>query len=165
MLSRFQLLFICVLFIVSFMSDVILNDLVRKPLADYHTSIIIKSLYPYFKDKSIIQAGALAGLTIVVAYFCLMVVWNIMGFGNIPTREIVYSAFNTTLFVKLIYELILAFILGYIIDIVIHKLNIFGPSLDNYYNVTGSGFWGGLAFIVAIGVTYGVLRILVRGFV
>lgn len=162
MLSRFQLRFVITLFFVSFMSDLLLNDLVRKPLSNYHNSIIIKSLESYFKDKSIIQAGSFAGLTVAIAYLLLMLIWNMLGLGNIPTRELVYSKFNGNIIITLLYELFGAFILGYIIDVIIHKLNIFGSSLDNYYTIAGSGVWGATAFVFAICITYVLLRLFFR---
>ena len=49
--------------------------------------------------------------------------------------------------------LILTFIVGYIGDIVIYKLNIF-PKLKTYYDVVGKGLWGGLAIVFSVIVAF-----------
>lgn len=162
--TKFQLLFLITLFCVSFMSDLFLNDLTRRPLSNYHNGVIIKSLEPYFKNKSLVESGVYASITIVLAYLFLMVVWNMSGLGtyNLPTRELVYSKLNIKTIKLFFLELIIAFILGYGIDILIDKLNIFGVSLSNYYAVAGAGLWGAIAFVFAIVLTYGLLRVLVK---
>lgn len=165
MLTKLQLLFIITLFCVSFVSDLVLNDLVRKPLANYHSSVIIKSLEGYFKEKSILVAGVYAGVTVVLAYVMLMLIWHTLGGRTLPAREVVYSNLTTASVAGFGYELITAFILGYAIDILIHKMGIFGTSLDNYYAVAGSGFWGALAFVFAIIITYALLRVLVKSLI
>lgn len=165
MLTKLQLLFIITLFCVSFVSDLVLNDLVRKPLASYHSSVIIKSLEGYFKEKSILVAGVYAGVTVVLAYAMLTLIWRTLGGGTLPARELIYSNLTTSSVAQFGYELITAFILGYAIDILIHKMGIFGTSLDNYYAVAGSGFWGALAFVFAIVITYALLRLLARSLI
>lgn len=168
MITKFQLLFLITLFCVSFMSDLILNDLTRSPLAKYHNGVIIKSLESYFKNKSLVESGVYASITVVVAYLCLMVLWSLLGMGmgmrmpSLPTRELVYSKLNISTLKLLFYELIAAFILGYGIDILIDKMKIFGDSLDDYYAVAGAGLWGAVAFVFSICLTYGLLRVLVR---
>jgi hypothetical protein len=150
---RFSILFIIVLFCVSFISDLILNDLTRHPLNKTHNSSIIKSLETYFSDKSIIISGIYAGLTVVISYL-LLIMLNLIS----PLREAVYSKLNNKTLYKLLTELCIAFIFGYIIDVVIYKARIFGSSLDNYYFVAGAGAWGAAAFIFAIIITYVLLR-------
>jgi hypothetical protein len=54
---------------------------------------------------------------------------------------------------QLIYFCILAFVLGYIMDIVIYKFKVF-DRLDNYYKTYGAGLWGGLAFVFSILISY-----------
>jgi len=154
----FKLRFLITLFSVSFFSDLLLNDLSRKPLSNYHNGIIIKSLESYFKNKSLIESGIYAGITVIIAYLILMLLGN----GLFPSKDIVYRKFNnipTSTLYTLLLELFLAFILGYIIDIVIDKFNIFGDSLKLYYSIAGSGFWGAIAFVFSIIVTYFILRI------
>ena len=48
--------------------------------------------------------------------------------------------------------LLLTFVIGYIADILIHKLNIF-PKLKLYYKVIGSGLWGGLAILFSVSIS------------
>jgi len=50
----------------------------------------------------------------------------------------------------------IAFPLGYLFDILIEKYKVFGNTLDEYYRVAGSGFWGAVAFIISILVSYGI---------
>ena len=57
-------------------------------------------------------------------------------------------------FTNLIYFCILAFLIGYILDILIYKLKIFGNRLNIYYKTLGAGFWGGLAFVFSIVISY-----------
>lgn len=154
---RFKLLFLITLFCVSFISDVILNDLTRKPLYDYHNGIIIKSLGQYFSNKSIVEAGLYAGLTVIVGYLLVI----IASIGKLPTTELVYSKTPSLNSIKLLgSELALAFFIGYLLDIIIDKTQLFGKSLNPYYSVAGSGLWGGTAFVVAIVITYLILWVL-----
>ena len=62
----------------------------------------------------------------------------------------------TNLKEELIFYL-LSFIIGFIADIIIHKLNIF-PKLKLYYSVIGSGLWGGLAILFSIFVSIQLLK-------
>jgi len=45
--------------------------------------------------------------------------------------------------------IILTFILGYISDIIINRINIF-PRLKEYYKDVGDGLWGGLAIVFSV---------------
>ena len=54
----------------------------------------------------------------------------------------------------LIQFVFLSFIIGYFIDILIEKLDIFGKSLLPYYKEAGSGFWGAVAFIFSIIISF-----------
>lgn len=164
-LTKFQLLFLCTIFIVSFASDLILNDLTRQPLIKYHNNVIIKSLGSYFKDKGLVESGIYAGLTIVIAYILLMIGLKLMGLGSIPSRELVYCKLTTPSIKKLLLEILFAFILGYAIDILIDKYRIFGDSLNAYYTIAGSGFWGAVAFLFAILLSYLLLLILGKLFI
>jgi hypothetical protein len=90
-----------------------------------------------------IQSAVYAGITIIVALLINMLISkSIFGFcvpGN-----------NN----ELIKFLSIAFPLGYIIDILIDKLKIFGSSLDLYYKAAGAGLWGALAFVFSIIISY-----------
>ena len=47
-----------------------------------------------------------------------------------------------------------AFIVGYVDDIVIYKLQVFGATLNPYYKIAGAGLWGAIALLFSILVTY-----------
>lgn len=135
--------FIFLNFIVSFFADIVLNDLATLPQPFYFESTIVKSLRPYFQSKSIIIAGLYAALTVVITLLLTSFISLIfLGFANPNTLQ------------SLILFTGLAFVIGYFIDILIERLHIFGSSLDEYYKVAGSGFWGGVAFIVSIIISY-----------
>ncbi len=123
-------------FAVSCMSDIILNDL----STNFN---IVTSLKSYFYKQSILKSAFDAGMTIlfalVITMFCS---YFLFGFV-IPNN-----------FTNLIYFSILAFLIGYILDILIDKLKIFGDRLNIYYQQLGAGFWGGLAFVFSIVISY-----------
>jgi len=134
--------FILINFFVSFLSDIILNDLANKKIMDTGFKIIY-SLKPYFQDKSIIISGIYAGLTIIVSLaFVMLLSKIILGFYE-PTNSYTLLQF-----------LFLSFVIGYFIDILIEKLDIFGKSLHPYYKEAGSGFWGAVAFIFSIVISF-----------
>jgi hypothetical protein len=126
---------IIIFFLIGFLSDIILNILARNNL--------IPSLIPYFKNKSFIEAGAYAGLTVLSAMIPLMII-NKLLFGKYIPNEIK----------DIIIFIILGFIIGYIYDIIIDKMNIFGESLKPFYQTFGSGFYGGLSIVFTIVVSY-----------
>ena len=129
--------FIFINFIVSFLSDIILNDLSQSPFIN---SPIIKSLKKYFDKKYIIEAAFYAGLTVVLSLIPILILHKyLLPIFNIP---------------EILLLIILGFIIGYLVDILIEKLDIFGPSLHKYYKLAGSGFYGGLAIVFSIIVSY-----------
>tara|TARA_Y100000287_G_C14185679_1_gene337382 strand:- start:251 stop:703 length:453 start_codon:yes stop_codon:yes gene_type:complete len=135
--------FLFINFVVSFLSDIVLNDLSRGKKPIEFSSKIIKSLDIYFENKSIIIAGILAGLTVVISLFLTTLISNlILGF-SIPKNII-----------QLLKFCVLSFVLGFIIDILIDKVDLFGKTLRPYYKIAGSGLWGGLAFIFSIIISY-----------
>jgi len=130
------ILFLFLIFSVSFVSDIVLNDL------STHFNII-KSLQPYFKNQSIIKCAFDAGITVLIAVLINMF-FSYLFFGFIiPDTNI-----------RLVYFCILAFLIGYIIDIFIYKFNIFGNRLTKYYDEYGAGLWGAIAFVFAIMISY-----------
>ena len=130
--------FLLINFIVSFIADIVLNDLSKIEKYHYFTS-----LAPYFKDKYITVAGIYAGITIVVALiFQIVISKTLLGYYIPITNN------------ELLHYCILAYILGYIIDKAIEKLSIFGKSLDKFYEIVGSGHSGAVAFIVSIIMSY-----------
>ena len=133
------IIFIIIIFIVSSLSDIILNLLSRNSLIKKYNLKIILSLRPYFKNKSIIHSAIYAGLTIVVALLInILISKNIFGF---------YTPSNNNELIKFI---LISFPLGYVIDIIIDKFKIFGNDLDLYYKIAGAGLWGALAFVKQI---------------
>ena len=137
-------LFIFLNFSVAFISDIILRF-----LSTQNINPIITSLKPYFKNKSIMYAGFLAGLTIVSALLIsLSVCYLCFGF-------LIPSNYN-----EMIYFLLISFILGYIIDYLIYKWQLFGESLNQYYKLAGAGFWGSLAFLFSIIISYILLYLI-----
>jgi len=138
------ILFIFLNFCVAFISDVILRF-----LSTQNINPIITSLKPYFKNKSIMYAGFLAGLTIVSALLIsLSVSYLCFGF-------LIPSSYN-----EMIYFLLISFILGYIIDYLIYKWQLFGKSLNQYYQLAGAGFWGALAFLFSVIISYILLYLI-----
>jgi hypothetical protein len=74
-----------------------------------------------------------------------------------------YAIFRTLLpnnYTQFIYFCIIAFVIGYILDVAIDKLKIFGSSLDQYYKEYGAGFWGAVAFLFSIVVSYFIEKII-----
>jgi hypothetical protein len=141
--------FIIIVFIVSALSDILLNLLSRNPLTKEYNLKIILSLNTYFKNKSMIQSAVYAGITIVVALLInILISKNLLGF---------YIPRNNTELIKFIG---IAFPLGYAIDIIIDKLKIFGSSLNLYYKTAGAGLWGALAFVFSIIISYTIQHIL-----
>jgi hypothetical protein len=53
--------------------------------------------------------------------------------------------------------LLVAFPVGYIMDIVIFKTELFGSSLNPFYKIAGAGFWGAMAFIFSILTSYVIM--------
>ena len=134
--------FVFINFAVSFLSDIVLNDIARGKMSIFQSNII-KSLRPYFTEKSIVFSALLAGLTIATAvlitsFFSMF----ILGF-NFPKNLIQLASFS-----------VLSFSIGFVIDVVIDSLNLFGKSLKPYYKVAGAGLWGALAFLFSIQISY-----------
>lgn len=123
-------------FAVSFMSDIILNDL----STNFN---IVPSLKSYFYKQSILKSAFDAGMTILFALVITMF-FSYFLFGFVIPNN----------FTNLIYFSILAFLIGYILDILIYKFKIFGDRLNVYYKTLGAGFWGGLAFVFSIVISY-----------
>ena len=135
-INKSIIIFMFLNFAISFMSDIILNDL----STNFN---VVTSLKSYFYKHSIIKSAFDAGMTILFALVITMVFsYLLLGFV-IPNN-----------FTNLIYFCILAFFIGYILDILIYKFKIFGNRLDIYYQKLGAGFWGGLAFVFSIVISY-----------
>ena len=139
--------FVIVLFLVSFLSDVVLNDLSK--LKSGQQGKIIKSLRPYFETKSITRSGVYAGLTILSAFIpTALVFWYF------------YRRWIPSTVIELIVLLIIAFPIGYLYDYLIYKWKIFGTSLDDYYKEAGAGMWGAFSFEFALIITFTILNVI-----
>tara|TARA_Y100001935_G_scaffold250669_1_gene251221 strand:- start:1202 stop:1654 length:453 start_codon:yes stop_codon:yes gene_type:complete len=142
--------FVFVNFVVSVVADIFLNDIANPPQPFPFKSKIIDSLVPYFKNKSIIVSGIYAGITICLTLVGVSLLSKSM-FGFYVPNEIK----------ELMLFCVLAFPIGFVVDIAIDKLKIFGKSLDPYYKVAGAGFWGSFAFITSIVTSYGIQKYLI----
>ena len=136
-------------FIVAFISDLGLNFLASTNSSSKLHKFVpnaILVLKPYFHGQ-ILKPAVLAGLTILFALaFTMVVNYGLFGFW--------YPTYGK----QLLRFCSLAFPLGYIIDILIRDLQIFGPTLDRFYEVAGAGFWGALAFLFAILLSYAIMQ-------
>ena len=119
------IIFILLNFTIAALSDIVLNK-----------TNLVPSLRPYFSHKNMFVSAAYAGITIVLALLFTMAISQLLFKFTIPHNNI-----------QLVKYLCLAFVLGYIIDIFIDKMKIFGPSLNLFYTTIGSGFWGAITFI------------------
>jgi len=138
--------FILLNFIVGVISDIILNDFSRSSISNK----IIKSLEPYFLTNSIIEAGVYAGITVVAVIIPVIYVTKYLFNYKVPTTN-----------KQILYTVIVSFVLGFIADILIDKLQIFGSLLDNYYNIAGAGLWGGIAISFSALISYILQKYLV----
>ena len=122
-------------FCVAFISDVVLNDLTRFNM--------LKPLQPYFYQQSIIKCAFDAGLTVLVALVITMFFsYALFGFV-VPSQLKQLLSFS-----------LLAFVVGYILDVLIYKFKVFGNRLNEYYKAYGAGLWGSLAFVFSIAISY-----------
>ena len=126
-------LFLLLNAIIAFFSDIVLNIIAKNDI--YKP---ITTLRPYFENKTTFQAAFYALLTVVIIVGIIMKLFQIFYNKYLPeTKKEIFIYF------------ILTFIVGYIGDIVIYKLNIF-PRLKTYYRVVGKGLWGGLAILFSV---------------
>ena len=142
--------FIFVNFIVSIVSDIVLNDISNPPQPFPFSSKIIDSLVPYFKNKSIVLSGIYAGITICLTLIGVCILSKVLFDFYVP-----YTLYDLLKFC------VLAFPIGFVVDIGIDKLKIFGKSLDPYYKVAGAGFWGAIAFVFSIIISYVLQKYLI----
>ena len=133
-------------FFIGFLSDIVLNYLSRQTYAP----ATIKALKVYFSRPGIKNAllrdtvsAAYAGLTIVAALLVTMIFAQLM-FNFTYPRSLT----------QLYQFLLLAFPIGYLMDILIYKTELFGPTLNPFYKIAGAGFWGAMAYIFAIIIAY-----------
>jgi hypothetical protein len=136
--------FILVNFVVSAISDLVLNILSRQNISPKE----ITSLKSYFDLHSPITTAIYAGLTVVSVLIVNILLANILFKFSIPTN-----------ISQLFIFILIAYPLGYFADIFIYKYSVFGNELDEYYETTGAGVWGALAFVFAIIASYTLIAI------
>jgi len=138
------ILFIIINFIVSAISDIIIQYFVYQPDANAR----LKSLRHYYKvygKTAIILAGIPVCLLLLIHFLLFKVLFGIY----LPTRSTKY----------IIYFIILSFILGYVTDYIINKHHVFGHALDEYYKIPYAYVWGMLAYVFSIIISYIILFI------
>lgn len=128
--------FVFVNFLVSAFADIVLND-----MANHYE--LFTSLKPYFREKTILGAAFLAGLTVVISTIILMVFSSIFLGFKVPT-----SFKQLSLFLALSYPL------GFTIDKAIEKTSLFGPTLEPFYKQYGSGHSGAIAFVISLFISF-----------
>ena len=124
---------------VGFFSDMVLNGLSNYKLMNLNT------FRPYFNHHSIIGAAGLASITTMVVVYIICFLYKLLYDKYLPETNSERIVF-----------VILTFIIGYIADVLIHRLNIF-PKLKLYYKVVGGGLWGGLAITFSVILSYLIL--------
>ena len=139
-------------FFIGFVSDIGLNYLSRQS----YSPESIKALEFYFKRKTIktepartIISAINAGLTVLICLMVIMVISKLL-FG---------FAFPTSL--KQLYpNLPLTFLLGYLADVLIYKMELFGDTLNPYYKASGgAGLWGALSIIFSVLLSYILIKV------
>ena len=122
--------------LIGFFIDIVLNIISKHDIYKPVTT-----LRPYFENKTTFQAAFYALLTVIIIVGIIMKLFQIFYNKYLPeTKKEIFIYF------------ILTFIVGYIGDIVIYKLNIF-PRLKTYYRVVGKGLWGSLAILFSVGLS------------
>ena len=128
-------LFVLINFIVSAFSDIALNMLSRLKIAPD----AVKVLKPYFAKHGMAVAASYAGITVVSVLVVTM-----------AFSKFVFNFAHPRTWTQLGKFLLLAAPLGYIADILIYRFQLFGNSLNAYYQKAGQGLWGSAAFIFSI---------------
>jgi len=128
--------------LIGFFSDIVLNIIAKHDIYKPVTT-----LRPYFENKTTFQAAFYALLTVIIIVGIIMELFHIYYNKYLPETNREY-----------IIYFILTFIIGYVGDILIYKLNIF-PRLQKYYKVVGKGLWGALAILFSVALSLIVLHI------
>tara|TARA_E500000178_G_C16973541_1_gene732180 strand:+ start:11 stop:508 length:498 start_codon:yes stop_codon:yes gene_type:complete len=135
------LLFLLLNALIAFFSDILLNILSTKKikyLEKYSIMDSLKTLKPYFLNKSPFQAAFYASLTVFIIVGIIMKIFQIFYNKYLPEKK-----------KEVFIYLVLSFIVGYIGDILIYKWDIF-PRLQKYYRVVGKGLWGAIAIVFSV---------------
>ena len=151
--NRIALLFVIINFCVAYVSDNVLND-----LSKYSKIKAFKSLSQYFKKKSIVGAGVYAGLTVAIATILLMILYKLVFNTYLPNTNS-NQLFLTTFMVYFIF-FILAYFIGYALDVFIYRMNLF-DNLQPFYNEVGAGNGGALSFLFSLALSFLLLKMVV----
>ena len=143
MMNRTVLTFIFVNFIVSAVSDIVLNDLAHSSRFANKPGSIIGSLRPYFDNRTILGSAAFAGITVVSALIALMLMLRAIGISPVLSSWRAAPMY-----------LAIAYAVGYVWDVAIDRWNLFGDDLKEYYNLAGAGKWGAIAFVFSIVISF-----------
>lgn len=138
-----ELLFLLFNAIIAFFSDIFLNILANSDIKYFKNSGFynsLKTLKPYFKNKSPFLAAFYALLTVIIIVGIIMKLFQIFYNKYLPESK-----------KEIFIYLVLSFIVGYIGDILIYEWNIF-PKLQTYYRVVGKGLWGAIAIVFSVSV-------------
>ena len=130
--------------IIAFLSDIILNISVNSDIKYLKNSKFynsLKTLKPYFENKSPFVAAFYALLTVIIIVGIIMKIFQIF-----------YDKYLPETHKEIFIYLVLSFVVGYIGDILIYKWNIF-PRLKTYYRVVGKGLWGAIAIVFSVFVS------------
>jgi len=134
-------LFLLLNFLIGFFSDIVLNHLSNYRFMNLNT------LRPYFKHHSTFVAALYAAITVLIIVLIICNLFHVKYKKYLPETRTEYLVFFTV-----------TFVIGFIADIVIHRLNIF-PKLKLYYHVVGSGLWGGLAILFSVALSICIQKI------
>ena len=122
--------------IIGFFSDIALNILSNYNFMNFNT------LLPYFEDRSMLYLAIYASIITFTLVLISVNIYKII-FNKWPTNDFMYLA-------------IIAFIVGYIADVIADKLNTF-PKMRLFYDTVGSGVWGGISILFSVVMSYYIL--------
>ena len=122
--------------IIGFFSDIALNILSNYNFMNLNT------LLPYFEDRSMLYLAIYASIITFTLVLISVNIYKII-FNKWPTNDFMYLA-------------IIAFIVGYIADVIADKLNTF-PKMRLFYDTVGSGVWGGISILFSVVMSYYIL--------
>jgi hypothetical protein len=140
---RIAVLFIIINFCVSYVSDNVLSD-----LSKYTHVKAFTSLAPYFKNKPIVLAGIYAGITVAFATTLLLLFNRLFLNTYLPTTNSEFAA-----------TILIAYVIGYALDVFIYKMNLF-DNLEPFYKIVGAGNGGALSFIFSLIVSFITLHVI-----
>ena len=133
--------FLLLTFVVAFICDVILNDLSRR-------TKVLASIKPFYESGAITKLAIYSGIIISGATILLMLLFFMLFKKYLPTN----------MFEILIFFL-MAYIWGYILDVIIDKTELLGKSIKPFYKEFGSGNSGAIAFMFMLVVSLFIFKV------